>query len=204
MNKIKTNEGGEASNNIEEVLVVVDSSSMKVAQNLSEEEEERTSLYFGRMQHYFSSFHAMSRDEHLFLFTRVYFSSLTCFTTLLNNFDNKSKIKEKICWAWLKINKIIFDKSLYYPIKWVSARGYSHLVGIWITSRFYLVFYFEYQLMWWNITFCSTLSCLKTANTQIGGILSLKKSWLWRRIRVRYPEDTRFEKSSNVNTIKLV
>ena len=98
MNKIKTNEGGEASNNIEEVLVVVDSSSMKVAQNLSEEEEEeRTSLYFGRMQHYFSSFHAMSRDEHLFLFTRVYFSSLTCFTTLLNNFDNKSKNKEKIC-----------------------------------------------------------------------------------------------------------
>ena len=97
MNKIKTNEGGEASNNIEEVLVVVDSSSMKVAQNLSEEEEERTSLYFGRMQHYFSSFHAMSRDEHLFLFTRVYFSSLTCFTTLLNNFDNKSKIKVKIC-----------------------------------------------------------------------------------------------------------
>ena len=97
MNKIKTNEGGEASNNIEEVLVVVDSSSMKVAQNLSEEEEERTSLYFGRMQHYFSSFHAMSRDEHLLLFTRVYFSSLTCFTTLLNNFDNKSKIKEKIC-----------------------------------------------------------------------------------------------------------
>ena len=130
MNKIKTNEGGEASNNIEEVLVVVDSSSMKVAQNLSEEEEERTSLYFGRMQHYFSSFHAMSRDEHLFLFTRVYFSSLTCFTTLLNNFDNKSKRKEKIFLAWLKINKIIFDKSLYYPIKWISTRGYSHLVGI--------------------------------------------------------------------------
>ena len=98
MNKSKTNEGGEDRNNNEEVLVVV-VSSMKVAQNLSEEEEEeeRTSLYFGRMQHYFSSFHAMSRDEHLFLFTRVYFSSLTCFTTLLNNFDNKSTIKEKIC-----------------------------------------------------------------------------------------------------------
>ena len=72
MNKSETNEGGEDSNNKEEVLVVV-VSKMKVAQKLVGR-RRRTHKFIFLEECNTSPFRALSRDEHLFLFTRVYVS----------------------------------------------------------------------------------------------------------------------------------